>query len=113
LIAVNDDYRDRVVLIDLHTRHIVWQYGHTDTKGNGAGYLNTPDGMDLLGTRRALARRAVRTLLEEARSPVRREEGGRARPAPSRSARPAGERVGAGSAADQERAARARLRRRS
>jgi outer membrane protein assembly factor BamB len=64
LIAVNDDYRDRVVLIDTHTRRIVWQYGHTDAKGRGPGYLNTPDGMDLLPAGQALARPALRTLLE-------------------------------------------------
>jgi hypothetical protein len=48
LIAVNDDYRDRVVLIDWRTHKIVWQYGHTDVAGSAARYLNTPDGMDFL-----------------------------------------------------------------
>jgi hypothetical protein len=48
LIAVNDDYRDRVVLIDRHSRRIVWQYGHTDRAGRGPDLLNTPDGLDLL-----------------------------------------------------------------
>jgi hypothetical protein len=48
LIAVNDDYRDRVVLIDLRLRRIVWQYGHTGLPGRAPGYLNTPDGLDLL-----------------------------------------------------------------
>jgi outer membrane protein assembly factor BamB len=47
-IAVNDDYRHRVVIIDPHTRKIVWQYGHTDSPGRGPGQLNTPDGFDLL-----------------------------------------------------------------
>jgi hypothetical protein len=47
-IAVNDDYRHRVVIINPHTRKIVWQYGHTDTAGRGPGLLNTPDGFDLL-----------------------------------------------------------------
>jgi hypothetical protein len=52
LIAVNDDYRDRVVIIKRSGGggHIVWQYGHTDSAGAGKGYLNTPDGMDLLPT---------------------------------------------------------------
>jgi hypothetical protein len=52
LIAVNDDYRDRVVIIKRSGAggHIVWQYGHTDSPGRGKGYLNTPDGMDLLPT---------------------------------------------------------------
>jgi hypothetical protein len=48
LIATNDDYRDRVVIIDPRTKQIVWQYGHDDMKGRAAGYLNTPDGFDLL-----------------------------------------------------------------
>lgn len=48
LIAVVDDYRDRVVLIDPHTRRIVWQYGRTDHAGHSRGLLNTPDGFDLL-----------------------------------------------------------------
>jgi outer membrane protein assembly factor BamB len=63
LIAVNDDYRDRVVLIDVRTRRIVWQYGHTGVAGSRPGYLNTPDGMDLLPFRRALATPAIRALL--------------------------------------------------
>ena len=33
LIAVNDDYRHRLAIIDRHTRRIVWQYGHTDLPG--------------------------------------------------------------------------------
>jgi len=47
-IAVNDDYRDRVVVIDPRSNRIVWQYGHTDHPGTGPGYLNTPDGMDFI-----------------------------------------------------------------
>jgi hypothetical protein len=47
-IAVNDDYRDRVVLIDPRLNRIVWQYGHTDRPGTAPGYLNTPDGMDFI-----------------------------------------------------------------
>ena len=63
LIAVNDDYRDRVVLISIATHRIVWQYGHTDRKGRRPGFLNTPDGMDLLPYRRALAMPAIRASL--------------------------------------------------
>ena len=48
LIAVNDDFRHRVVLISVARHRIVWQYGHTGAKGRRPGYLNTPDGMDLL-----------------------------------------------------------------
>jgi hypothetical protein len=63
LIAVNDDYRHRVVLISMRTKRIVWQYGHTDVAGRRPGYLNTPDGLDLLSTAAAQRRPAVRSLL--------------------------------------------------
>ena len=48
LIAVNDDFRDRVVLIDPKTKRIVWQFGHTDAPGSAPGFLHVPDGMDFL-----------------------------------------------------------------
>ena len=48
LIAANDDYRDRVVVIDPRTRRIVWQYGRTDRSGTGPNRLKIPDGFDLL-----------------------------------------------------------------
>ncbi len=48
LIAVVDDYRDRVVIVDPHTKRIVWQYGHTEQPGRGPDFLHTPDGFDLL-----------------------------------------------------------------
>jgi hypothetical protein len=48
LIAVNDDYRDRVVIIDPGRRRIVWQYGRTGEPGTGPDHLKIPDGFDLL-----------------------------------------------------------------
>lgn len=48
LIMVNDDYRDRVVVIDPTIDEIVWQYGLTDTPGTAAGLVSIPDGFDLL-----------------------------------------------------------------
>ena len=48
LVAVNDDFRHRVVVIDPKTNRIVWQYGHTDRHGRSNGYLFTPDGIDLI-----------------------------------------------------------------
>ncbi|HEX3323938.1 MAG TPA: PQQ-binding-like beta-propeller repeat protein [Solirubrobacterales bacterium] len=48
LIAANDDYRDRVVIIDPRSKKIVWQYGHTDSPGRGSDRLHIPDGFDLL-----------------------------------------------------------------
>jgi hypothetical protein len=57
LIASNDDWNHRVIVIDPRTNRIVWQYGHTGVPGSGNGYLNKPDGLDLLpsalGTRAA------------------------------------------------------------
>jgi len=48
-IAVNDDYRHRVVIVDPRSRRIVWQYGRTDRPGRGHDHLRIPDGFDLLG----------------------------------------------------------------
>ncbi len=48
LIAANDDYNHRVIVIDPRTKRIVWQYGHTGISGSGNGYLSKPDGLDLL-----------------------------------------------------------------
>jgi outer membrane protein assembly factor BamB len=47
LIAVNDDFRNRVVVIDPASNQIVWQYGLTDRRGRAAGLLFVPDGIDL------------------------------------------------------------------
>jgi len=47
-IAVNDDYRDRVVIIDPKTKKIVWQYGSIEHPGRGPDHLKIPDGFDLL-----------------------------------------------------------------
>ncbi len=48
LIAANDDYNHRVIVIEPRTKRIVWQYGHTGVAGRAAGFLNKPDGIDLL-----------------------------------------------------------------
>jgi hypothetical protein len=68
LIAINDDFRHRVVVVSIKTHHIVWQYGHTDQAGRAPGYLNTPDGLDLLKTADAQRLPALRDLLR-ARTP--------------------------------------------
>jgi hypothetical protein len=47
LIAANDDYRERVIVVDPRRHRIVWQYGHTGVAGRAPGYLNKPDGIDL------------------------------------------------------------------
>lgn len=46
---LNDDYRDRIAVIDPTTGALVWQYGITDVAGTAPGLLNTPDGFDILG----------------------------------------------------------------
>ena len=48
LIMANDDYRNRVIVIDPRDDSIVWQYGLTDTSGTAPGLLSIPDGFDLL-----------------------------------------------------------------
>ncbi|HEX3267385.1 MAG TPA: hypothetical protein VHQ98_05315 [Gaiellaceae bacterium] len=48
LIAANDDYNHRVIVIDPRSKRIVWQYGHTGIAGSRPGYLSKPDGLDLL-----------------------------------------------------------------
>jgi hypothetical protein len=63
LIAINDDFRDRIVIVSIRTRHIIWQYGHTDNPGRAPGYLNTPDGLDVLKTAAAQNLPAVRALV--------------------------------------------------
>ena len=78
LIAINDDYRDRVVVVSIREHRIIWQYGRTDRPGTAPGYLNTPDGMDLLSTHAVDgSRRLVRLL---ARQPTSRRAGRRHRP---------------------------------
>jgi outer membrane protein assembly factor BamB len=46
-ILLNDDFNDRVCVLDPATGRIVWQYGHTGVPGRGPGYLDDPDGVDL------------------------------------------------------------------
>jgi len=69
LIAANDDYNHRVIVVDPRTKRIVWQYGHTGVSGSRPGYLNKPDGIDLLPGLSAAAptprRRAVTRLRVE------------------------------------------------
>ena len=50
LVAANDDYGERVIVVDPGRHRIVWQYGHTGVPGHAPGYLDKPDGLDLLPT---------------------------------------------------------------
>lgn len=56
---LNDDYNDRVIVIDPHTDRVVWQYGHTATPGRAPGYLSDPDGVDLVPPHSLLIRHAA------------------------------------------------------
>jgi hypothetical protein len=47
LIALNDDFRNRVIVIDPKTDKIVWQYGINDRRGRTDGLLFIPDGIDI------------------------------------------------------------------
>lgn len=58
-IALNDDYNDRVIIIDPRTNKILWQYGHTGQEGSRAGFLREPDGIDFLSP--AVVARALST----------------------------------------------------
>jgi outer membrane protein assembly factor BamB len=46
-VILNDDYNDRVIVVDPRTSRIVWQYGVTNVSGSSAGHLANPDGIDL------------------------------------------------------------------
>lgn len=45
---LNDDHNDRMVAIDPSTGATVWQYGVRGVAGSAPGYLDDPDGFDLL-----------------------------------------------------------------
>jgi len=47
-VALNDDFRARVIVVDPSTNRIVWQYGHTDGPGRTPNHLFIPDGIDLI-----------------------------------------------------------------
>jgi len=47
-IVLNDDDRQRIVVIDPGTNRIVWQYGRTDQPSRAADHLSVPDGIDVL-----------------------------------------------------------------
>lgn len=48
LIAATDDYGQRVVVIKRRSKKIVWSFGHMNRPGSAPGYLNKPDGIDLI-----------------------------------------------------------------
>jgi hypothetical protein len=47
-IAITDDWHHRVLVVDKRTKKVVWSYGHLNQPSTAPGYLNKPDGLDLL-----------------------------------------------------------------
>ncbi|HKB94391.1 MAG TPA: hypothetical protein VKC62_09190 [Gaiellaceae bacterium] len=68
MIAITDDWHHRVVVVDPRTKKVVWSYGHLNQPSSAPGYLNKPDGLDLLpgvpggvkGARKSIVHSAVR-----------------------------------------------------
>lgn len=56
-VLLNDDYNDRVIVIDPRTNKVVWQYGHTGVARRAPGFLSRPDGLDLVPPHSLLAGR--------------------------------------------------------
>ena len=48
MIAITDDWHHRVLVVDPKTKRVVWSYGHLNQPSSAPGYLNKPDGLDLL-----------------------------------------------------------------
>jgi hypothetical protein len=48
MIAITDDWHHRVLVVDPRTKKVVWSYGHLNQPGSAPGYLDKPDGLDLL-----------------------------------------------------------------
>ncbi len=47
-VVCNDDRNHRVIVVDPRRHKVVWQYGHTGVAGSKPGYLDNPDGLDLV-----------------------------------------------------------------
>jgi hypothetical protein len=58
-VILNDDYNHRVIVVDPRTDKVVWQYGHTGVASAAPGYLNNPDGIDLVPPNSLLATHAA------------------------------------------------------
>ena len=58
-VLINDDFNHRIIVVNPVNNHIVWQYGHTGIAGRSPGYLNDPDGVDLVPPDSFLIRHAA------------------------------------------------------
>jgi len=64
MIAITDDWHHRVLVVDPRTKKVVWSYGHLNQPGRSLGFLNKPDGLDLLPGVPAGVKAARKTLVQ-------------------------------------------------
>jgi hypothetical protein len=64
MIAITDDWHHRVVVVNPRTKKVVWSYGHLNRPGRAPGFLNKPDGLDLLPAVPAHVKAARKTLAQ-------------------------------------------------
>ncbi len=67
MIAITDDWHHRVVVVDPRTKKVVWSYGHLNQPGRAPGYLNKPDGLDLLPAVPGAVKAARKTIVQVVR----------------------------------------------
>ncbi|HET7567062.1 MAG TPA: hypothetical protein VFJ91_03665 [Gaiellaceae bacterium] len=76
MIAITDDWHHRVVVVNQRTKKVVWSYGHLNQPSPRPGYLNKPDGLDLLPAVPAGAvKAATHTVTHAAPAPAVRRVG--------------------------------------
>ena len=64
MIALTDDWNHRVLVMNPRTKKVVWSYGHLGSPGSAPGYLNKPDGLDLLPAVPGHVKAARKTLVQ-------------------------------------------------
>lgn len=64
MIAITDDWHHRVVVVNPRTKKVVWSYGHLASPSRASGYLNKPDGLDLLPAVPGHVKAARKTLVQ-------------------------------------------------
>jgi outer membrane protein assembly factor BamB len=72
MIAITDDWHHRVLVVDPRTNRVVWSYGHLNEPGSAPGYLNKPDGLDLLPAVASVAARRTTGSAQRRAAPVLR-----------------------------------------
>jgi hypothetical protein len=64
MIALTDDWNHRVLVVNPRTKKVVWSYGHLGRPSRASGYLNKPDGLDLLPAVPGHVKAARKTLVQ-------------------------------------------------